>query len=211
MLNKLLSISLLIAPLVARADTAQDYFHRGAQYYIFGDKPKAITEVVTGLEKFPTDQPLQQLSVLLKKEEQKQNQQNQQQQNNSQQQDKDKQQQNSENQQQNKQDQSQQQQNQNNQQDKKDQQQQQQQQQDNEKKQDQDKQGQNPQQQPAGGQQDQQKDSDQKQEAAAMAAGEMTPRQAEQMLDAQKNKELLLPTARNQKGNSTRAKPLRDW
>jgi len=58
--KQILAISLLIAPFAAAAQTADDYFHRGAQFYIHGDKPKAKAEIETGLTKYPNDAQLQQ-------------------------------------------------------------------------------------------------------------------------------------------------------
>src|SRR5215475_1457795 len=98
-----LSISLLIAPLglSASAQTADDYFHGGAQSYIHSEKEKAMQQVVTGLQKFPDDPKLNGLVALLKKqeEEQKQQQQQQQQQDQKKDQSKDEQKQNSQSQQ----------------------------------------------------------------------------------------------------------------
>ena len=64
------AISLIIAPLSLMAQTAEDYFHRGAQFYVFGEKEKSKAEIVTGLGKYPTDPQLNQMASLLKKEEQ---------------------------------------------------------------------------------------------------------------------------------------------
>src|SRR5216684_7228539 len=75
----LLSISLLLAPLALSAQTASDYFHRGAQFYVFGKKQEAKNEIVTGLRLFPDDRQLNALATLLKKEEEQQQQQQQQQ------------------------------------------------------------------------------------------------------------------------------------
>ena len=66
-----LSISLLIAPFCLGAQTAEDYFHGGAQYYIWDQKQKAMTEVVTGLKRFPDDPKLNGMVELLKKQEEK--------------------------------------------------------------------------------------------------------------------------------------------
>jgi len=79
MASKILtSVSLILAPLLLSAQTAQEYFHGGAQHYIFGEKEKAMTEVKTGLQRFPNDPKLTSLAGLLKKEEKKQEQQKQQ-------------------------------------------------------------------------------------------------------------------------------------
>lgn len=75
MLKKLTNLSLaLFAVQHAAADTAMDYLHRGAQKYIFGEKEKAKTEITTGLQKFPTDEPLQQMLALFREQQQKQQQ-----------------------------------------------------------------------------------------------------------------------------------------
>ena len=75
-LKILTSISLILAPLLLNAQTADEYFHGGAQHYIFGEKQQAMTEVGTGLQRFPNDPKLTGLADLLKKEEQKKEQQN---------------------------------------------------------------------------------------------------------------------------------------
>jgi Ca-activated chloride channel family protein len=62
----LISISYLVIPLWLAADTPEEYFHRGAGAYVFGAKQKARVEIETGLEKYPTDPKLQQMSELLK-------------------------------------------------------------------------------------------------------------------------------------------------
>ena len=53
------------------ADTADDYFHHGAQDYIFGDKKAAMTQIVTGLQQYPTDPKLNGVIKLLRRPEQK--------------------------------------------------------------------------------------------------------------------------------------------
>ena len=203
MLKHLLIISLLLVPLWTRADTAEDYFHRGAQHYVFGEKQKAVIEVTTGLQQFPDDSQLQALAALLKKEDEqkKQDQQNQQNQ------------QNKNDQQQKpdspKQDQ------------KQDSSQQQQQQQDkNDKGQDQKSQPQpdksqekkDPQQprNSQGQDQKEQKSDEGSEPTEAYAAGEMTPQQAKQLLDAQKGDEMLLPANPERKASSQQ-RPLKDW
>ncbi|MGH7970042.1 MAG: hypothetical protein ACREIC_15075, partial [Limisphaerales bacterium] len=54
----LLSLSLLLAAVAGHAQTADDYFHRGAQLYIWGKKKDAQTQVLTGLQQFPSDPQL---------------------------------------------------------------------------------------------------------------------------------------------------------
>ena len=71
-----LIVSLALAPWALCAQTAEDHFHRGAQFYVFGEKSNAVVEVATGLQKFPDDEPLRALAdILAKQEEQQQNQQ----------------------------------------------------------------------------------------------------------------------------------------
>jgi len=188
----LLSVSLLAAPLCFGADSAGDYFHRGAQFYIFGKKQEAKNEVITGLRLFPDDAQLNGLAGLLKKEEQQQQQpQNQQQQDQSKQDQKQQQQQSQQNQQQ------------------KDSAQQQQQKQEQQKPQPSPDQKQ--QQQQAAQQAEKSKDdSDQKEREEAYAAGKMTPEQAKQLLDSQKGEEMMLPVKPEGKPNERR-RPVRDW
>jgi len=84
----LLILSLFAAPLWAIGQTADDYFHKGAQYYIFNEKEKATKEIYTGLQTYPTDPKLNAVAKLLQKKDQKdQKNQNQQQQQQQQQQD----------------------------------------------------------------------------------------------------------------------------
>ncbi len=80
MVLKLLIVSLALAPLVLCAQTAEDHFHRGAQFYVFGEKTNAVGEVTTGLQKFPDDEKLRALAEILAKQEEEQKQQQQQQQ-----------------------------------------------------------------------------------------------------------------------------------
>ena len=57
-------LCLVVLPVSLLAETADDYAHRGAQKYIFGDTPGAKAEVATGLAKFPNDKELQEMSKL---------------------------------------------------------------------------------------------------------------------------------------------------
>jgi len=168
--------------LVLCAQTAEDYFHRGAQFYVFGEKTNAVVEVATGLQKFPDDQKLRALAEILAKEEEEQKQQQQQQQN-----------QDQKNQDQQKQQQDQQQANQDrkNEQEKKDQ----------EKKD----------QQQAQSSGDQKDKEDQKGEPAQpMQAHAMTPQEAQQLLDAQKGEEQFLQLRPAEK-QARRQRLLKDW
>jgi Ca-activated chloride channel family protein len=198
----LLSISLLIAAPRLLAQTAQDYFHRGAQFYIWNQKQKATNEIYSGLKLFPADPQLNALAGLLKKEEQKQQQQQQnQQQQQEQQQKEDQQQQNQQAQNQPQQNQSQKQQegSQQNQQKKQDEQQQQAAKQSQEPPKKPSGQGANPPSEQSGETNENDK-----------AAGEMTPEQARQLLDSQKGDEKILSPSREGK-QSERRKALRDW
>jgi Ca-activated chloride channel homolog len=165
------------------------------------------------------------LEELKQQQQQQQQQQNKQDQNQKQNQDQDKQQQdqqNKDNQQKDSQSQQQKQQQKDSQQ-KQDQQQQAKQDQDQKDKQDQqkqsgqkdqkDKKDQANQPKPANGSPQDKKDqnSQDQQQSAAYAAAQMTQEQAEQMLEAQKDKELLLPVSKIQKKSATRATPLHDW
>ncbi|MCI4670664.1 MAG: hypothetical protein MRZ79_21190 [Bacteroidia bacterium] len=54
------------------AQTAKDYFHQGAQQYIFGKKQEAIASVQQGLQIDPNDNELKELyEILMKEEEEK--------------------------------------------------------------------------------------------------------------------------------------------
>ena len=198
----LISTSLVLGALSVAADTAQDYFHRGAQYYIWAQKQKATNEIFTGLSLFPTDPQLNGLAALLKKDEEQQQKQNQNQDNQQKdqsKQDQNQQQQGQQNQDQQKQDSSKQ--DQQNQQTKQDQQQQQaaQQAEDQEKKQ-----------QPSEQSASEQKEQSGETNEQAYAAGQMTPEQARQLLDAQKGDEKMLSLKPEGKPTD-RSKPIRDW
>src|ERR1051325_5962332 len=73
--KKLIILSLVIAPTLWAAETASDYVHRGAQEYIFGHDDKAEAEVVTGLQKFPNDPELNEMTGLFRKKPPQQGQQ----------------------------------------------------------------------------------------------------------------------------------------
>jgi len=185
-----LIINLCLLSFGVAAQTAEDYFHRGAQFYIDGQKQSAQREVVTGLTKYPKDPLLNGLSVLIRKEEEQQQQKQQQQQ----QQDQSKSEQQKQQQQQQQQ-QSSEQQNQ-------DQQQQQAAQQKQEQEQKQSA--------AQAGKESKEKSEEKAQEAADYAAGKMTPEQARQLLDSQKSDELIL-TNRPEAKPIDRTKPFRDW
>ena len=75
MYKKALSISLLITPFFLAAQSAEDFFHRGAQFYVWDQKQKATNEVFTGLKRYPDDLKLNAMAGVLKKMEEKQQQQ----------------------------------------------------------------------------------------------------------------------------------------
>ena len=201
----LLSLSLLATAVGFAADNAGEYFHRGAQFYIWGKKQEAKNEDISGLKSFPEDAQLNGLAGLLKKEEKQQQQQNQQQ---KQQQDQSKQDQNQQQQQQQPSPPDQQ---------KSDSAQQDQQNQ----KQNQDQQQQKPKSSPDQNQQQQQQqaaqpgdkskdDSDQKERDETTAPGKMTPDQAKQLLDSQKGDEMMLP-AKPEGKRTDRRRLVKDW
>jgi outer membrane biosynthesis protein TonB len=65
------SLSLLLLTLaVAGAQTADDFFHGGAQCYLTNNVPGALEVVTNGLQHFPDDQKLQKLYELLKQQQQ---------------------------------------------------------------------------------------------------------------------------------------------
>ena len=82
----LISLSLLSAALVARAQNADDFFNGGAQLYLSNNVPAALERTEAGLKQYPADEKLKKLEELLKQKQQ-QNQQNQNQQNQQKQQD----------------------------------------------------------------------------------------------------------------------------
>jgi Mg-chelatase subunit ChlI len=175
-LRLLISISLCALALQkASAQSADDFFHGGAQSYLSNNVAGARQEVDKGLKLFPDDFKLKKLDELLKQQQQQNQQQQQQKQNQSQQ-----------NQSQSKQDQQKQQQQQQQKQDEQQKQQQKEQQKDQEKK--------------AG---------EQKQKEQPTPPGQMTPEEAKQLLDSQKNDEALLPANHNEKND--RQHLLKDW
>jgi Ca-activated chloride channel family protein len=176
----LISISLgALAPHRACAQTADDFFHTGAQAYLTNNTTLAKEQVAKGLKQFPDDIKLKKLDELLKQQQQQQNQQ-QQQQNQSQQ---------------------------NQSQSKQDQQKQNQQQKSQQQKEKQDEQ--QKQQQPQKQKDQEKKGDEEKQKEEQTPAAQMTPEEAKQLLDSQKNDEMLLPNNRNQKHD--RDHPLKDW
>ena len=169
----LISISLfaLATPKVC-AQSADDFFHTGAQAYLTNNSASAREQVDKGLKLYPNDDKLKKLDQLLKQQKQQQ-QKNQQQQNQSQQ---DQSQSNQD--QQKKQDQ-----------EKKDEQ----------KKQDQEKKDQQKQDQQQD--QKSEKNDDKQPPKDQPTPGEMTPDEAKKLLDSQKGEEKLLPANQNKQGD----------
>jgi Ca-activated chloride channel family protein len=62
--------SLWLSSGTGRAQSADDYYHNGAQFYIFGENAKAKEEVETGQRRYPNDPKLNELAALLKQPEQ---------------------------------------------------------------------------------------------------------------------------------------------
>lgn len=80
-LRLLLNLSfLLLALTAARAQTADDFFHGGAMFYLSNNIPQAKEVVATGLKSFPEDIKLKKLEELLNQQQQSQQQQQQEQQ-----------------------------------------------------------------------------------------------------------------------------------
>lgn len=214
-------IACLLAPGVLRAQTADDYFHGGVTNYIFGQKEKAMEQVVTGLKAYPTDQKLNEVLALLKKEEEQKQQQQQQRQKNDQ--NKDQKDQNKDQSKDQKNDQkkdSDQKQDQNQSKDQQQKDQQQKQKQDQAKKDADQKKGEDGKKDQDKKEQEQQNTDKQKPEKSdqkdqqepqqVYAPGQMTPDQAKQLLDAQKSDEMIIPARPEVKPRDPR-KPLKDW
>ena len=177
----LLIASLALAPLALCAQTAEDHFHRGAQFYVFGEKTNAVVEVVTGLQKFPDDEKLKALAEILAKEEEKQQQQQQQ-----------------ESQDQKKEDQQ------------KQQQEQQQANQDQKEQQEKQEQEQQNQQQSQSSGEQKDKEEQKGEPSQPLKAHAMTPQEAQQLLDAQKGEEQFLQFRPAEKVER-RQRLLKDW
>ena len=157
-------LGLALASLNVSAQSADDFFHTGAQAYLTNNTATAREQVDKGLKLYPNDIKLKKLDELLKQQKQQQQQQQNQKQNQSRQ-----------NQSQSKEDQ---------------QKQQDQKKQDEQKKQDQDKKDQQKQDQQNQKPEKQDEKQPQKQEPTP---DEMTPDEAKKLLDSQKTDEKLLP------------------
>jgi hypothetical protein len=185
----------LISRTFAQALPPDDFFHGGAMAYLTNNVPAALDRVTNGLALYPNDEKLKKLEELLKQQQQQQNQQQQKQDQQQNQQQKD----------QSKQDQ-------------KDQKQDQQQSKDQnksdqEKQKEQQKKEQEKKDQQQANQQQAKKSEDEKEkpeEQQQASAGQMTPQEAKQLLDAQKNDEAMLPFNQAEKPRNRRV-PLKDW
>ena len=157
-----LSSLIFLFPGSAHAETARELFNPTAKEYIVGNTAAASNLVTQALVQYPTDEKLQKLKKLIEQQKQQKDQQKQQQdQKNQDQQNKDKQKQ-----------------------DQKDQDQKDQEQKDQKRK-DQDQKDQQQNQDQA----DQKQDPDQQPSAQPRQAGEMSPEEAQQLLDAMKQDE----------------------
>ncbi len=174
-----------------------EFFHGGARSYLTNNIGGALQWVTNGLAAYPKDEKLKKLEQLLKQQQQQQQQQNQDQPNDSKQ-DQQKNQNQKPDQQQKSPDQKQ---------ADKDKQQEQQ-KKDAQAKQDQKKDEQQAKKSDEQKKQDKENESEQQQGPAV--AGEMTPQEAKQLLDAQKNDEMLMPVSRKDKPPDPR-KVVKDW
>lgn len=155
---------LLLGAVMAYAQSADDFFHSGAQSYLSNSIPQAKAQVDAGLKLFPEDAKLKKLDELLKQQQQsQQSQQNQENQENQDQQDKKD--------------------------DQKQEQKKQQEQQAKDQKREQEKQKQ---QQAKAGDKKEQKADQQPTETRQEKAGQMTSQQAQRLLDTQNGTEQVL-------------------
>jgi len=193
----LASLSFLLVWSGARAQTADDFFHGGAQHYLTNNVPAALESVTNGLALHPDDEKLKKLYELLKQQQQ-QNQQNQKDQKQDQQ--------NEQQKQDEKKDQKSQQQPGKDEQQKKDEQKKQ------EEAQDQKAKEKKEQQSPKAGAKSKDKPDEKKEagDSQPVAAHAMTPQEAKQLLDAQKGDEQVLIFQPKAEPKST-SKPLKDW
>ena len=190
-LQLLTSFSLLLLSLQsACAQSADDFFHGGAQFYLSNNIASAKEEVDTGLKFYPGDTKLKKLDELLKQQSQQQSQKNQQSQQNSEQNQKQQQQQFGQNQSQ--------------------QQSQQNQPAQNQSGQQNDKQQEQQQQEKSAGKQSDEKRDGQIGQSQALKAQEMSPEEAQRLLDAQKGDEQFLQLKPKNPPESPN-KPIKDW
>jgi outer membrane biosynthesis protein TonB len=179
-----ISVSLLLAALAARAQTAEDFFNSSAQFYISNNIPSALEKTEGGLKIYPDDAKLKKLEELLKQRQQSQQQQSQQNQQQSPSQKNPNLQKPDQNQPQKKQPSQ------------------------NQSGQPKDQQPPEPKPADSSGKPDEEKKDGQ--EAPASAAKEMSPEEAKQLLDAQKGNEQLLQLQPPEKPRDNQ-KPVKDW
>ena len=181
---------LLLTLLSANAQTADDFFHGGAQRFLTNNIPGALEVVTNGLQRFPEDEKLKKLNELL---------------NQQQQQNQDQKQQEQDKQDEKKQDQKPDQQ-------KPDDQKDQQKKNEDKKQQDAQKKAQEnkDQQQAKSGDKSKAKPEEKPGEPQQVAAHQMTPQEAKQLLDAQKDDEQVL-IFQPQGKPKHQTKPLKDW
>jgi hypothetical protein len=179
----LISASLVLARQAACAQSAEDFFNRGAHSYISNNIPQALVSVETGLKQYPDDVKLKKLYELLKQQSQQQSQSNQSRQNQNQQSQPQQSQKNRQNQQPSQQNQS------------------------GQKGMDRQNQGQSQasQKKPGADKQENQKESGQ-----PVSAGQMTPEAAKRLLDAQKGDEQFLQMKPPGKPQNNQ-EPVKDW
>ena len=162
------------------AQPADEYFHGGAQHYLSNNIPAALATVTNGLQRFPDDTKLKQLHELLNQQQQQQQAQKDQPQ------------------------------------DQKDDQKQDQPKQDEKKEQqkqdEEQKQKESPEKKDQAGDQSKAKPENEKEggEPQPVAAHAMTPQEAKQLLDAQKDEEQVLIFQPHGEPKN-RSKPLKDW
>jgi outer membrane biosynthesis protein TonB len=212
--KNLLVLSLLAFPLLANAAArpAGLYYHEGATNFVYGDLARAKSVVAEGLQFFPENVKLKGLSEFLNKQQpppsKQQDKQDQEKQDQSKQQEKQNQQNQQEQQKQNQQKQKQDQQQQQEQQQAKDQQEQQKRQQE---KKDQEKQGESQQQKPEQGQKsDEQEKKDGEARQTRQQMLQMTPEQAQRLLEAVKGDEKVLIFMPQVRTNRSRG-VIKDW
>jgi Mg-chelatase subunit ChlI len=202
-----ISVSLLLAAQAVRAQTAEDFFNGGAQFYISNNIPSALEKVEGGLKIYPDDEKLKKLEQLLKQKQQQQSQQNQQQDQKQQQSQSDQKNQQQKDQQQKSDEQKKQQQDQNKSSDqqKKDEQKQSeadQKKSDEEKKQEQQK--------SSADKKDGEKPDKPDAEGQPVTPGQMTPEEAKRLLDARKGDEQVLKLQPKGKPQDPK-RPVKDW
>jgi outer membrane biosynthesis protein TonB len=193
---------LLLAILSAKAQNADEFFHGGAQHFLTNNIPGALEVVTNGLQQFPEDEKLKKLYELLNQQQQQQQQQQQKQEQKQQDQDKKDEQKQDQHRDQQKQD------------DQKDQESKSEQQKQEEQKKQEEAQKKKAQekkeQQANSGDESRDKPEEKPGEPQQVAAHQMTPQEAKQLLEAQKDEEKVL-IFQPQGEPKNRAKQLKDW